>query len=83
MAWASAEFEGLDEPLPAIEPRWSPVAHHGGYYRARLLTPAGVRQADAVSDASLESAEQASWTAARIGVPVPAGPPTDDPCFAD
>src|SRR4051812_4364638 len=31
IVYATAEYEGLDEELPAITPAWSPVARYGGY----------------------------------------------------
>lgn len=31
IVYAAAEYEGLDEAIPAVHPTWSPVAHYGGY----------------------------------------------------
>ena len=57
IAYADGEYEGFTEPLPDIEPAWSPVAHYGGYQAA----PDGVRQARTVLDAVAESAEHTRW----------------------
>jgi predicted amidohydrolase YtcJ len=74
---ASAEYAGLDEPLPPIRPDWSPVARFGGYRSA------GARQADAMAEAVAESGEHRRWRAARGTLP-PAQPghAAVDPCFA-
>ncbi|MHC6624532.1 amidohydrolase [Streptomyces globosus] len=74
---ASAEYAGLDEPLPPIRPDWSPVARFGGYRSA------GARQAYAMAEAVAESGEHRRWRAARGTLP-PAqpGPAAVDPCFA-
>ncbi|MFJ7263272.1 amidohydrolase [Streptomyces globosus] len=74
---ASAEYAGLDEPLPPIRPDWSPVARFGGYRSA------GARQADAMAEAVAESGEHRRWRAARGTLPpVQPGPAAVDPCFA-
>lgn len=60
VVYAAGEFEGLDEPLPPVEPAWSPVARFGGFQRS-----AGADQARAVADAAADSALQRAWRTLR------------------
>lgn len=61
IGYAAGEYEGLDAPLPAISPTWSPVARFGGYQGLA----GGVRQGQALTDAAAESAEQWRWRQRR------------------
>ena len=61
IVYASDAFEGQDEELPEISLGWSPVAHFGGYHN---LKP-GVIQAQGVTEAAAESAEQTLWRQTR------------------
>ncbi|HTU07830.1 MAG TPA: amidohydrolase, partial [Trebonia sp.] len=60
IGYAAGEYEGLDAPLPAISPSWSPVARFGGYQAL-----AGVRQGQDLTAAAAESAEQLRWRQRR------------------
>ncbi|MGW3735452.1 amidohydrolase [Streptomyces sp. NPDC005148] len=73
IVYATAEYEGLDEALPPVNPAWSPVAHFGGYQ-------GGARQASLVAEAVAESEQHRQWRAARGSAPeTPL--PFYDPCF--
>lgn len=65
IVYATGDYEGLDEELPAISPLWSPVAHHGGYQRTPAPSRRGAAQARAVADAAADSDEQRRWALAR------------------
>jgi predicted amidohydrolase YtcJ len=70
IVYAAGEFEGLDDPLPAITPAWSPVARFGGYHATPAPSlRAGARQAELVTEAALEAEELRVWRAARGDVP--------------
>lgn len=61
---AAAEFEGLDEPLPAIVPAWSPVARFGGYHATpapSLRLPAGVTATGTVPDGEAARGARQAW----------------------
>ncbi|MGW9136960.1 amidohydrolase [Streptomyces sp. NPDC055681] len=73
IVYASAEYEGLDEALPPVNPAWSPVAHFGGYQ-------GGARQASLVAEAVAESEQHREWRVARGSAPE-TPPPFYDPCF--
>ncbi|MGW0962813.1 amidohydrolase [Streptomyces gelaticus] len=73
IVYASAEYEGLDEALPPIDPAWSPVAHFGGYQ-------GGARQASLVAEAVAESEQHRRWRVARGSGPE-APLPFYDPCY--
>lgn len=73
IVYASAEYEGLDEALPPVNPAWSPVAHFGGYQ-------GGARQASLVAEAVAESEQHRQWRVARGSAPE-APLPFYDPCF--
>ncbi|MEU9002938.1 amidohydrolase [Streptomyces sp. NPDC048551] len=84
---AEAEYAGLDEAVPPVSPRWSPVAHFGGYadggYAAGGYGPAGTAQADAMAEAVAESELHRRWRAERSGAnPGAAASDPVDPCFA-
>lgn len=77
IVYGTAEYEGLDEAMPAISPVWSPVAHFGGYQ-------AGPAQADRLGEAVAESEHHLRWRIARglTDPRPPAGPHSFvDPCF--
>ncbi|MEU9336680.1 amidohydrolase [Streptomyces sp. NPDC048290] len=85
IVYAAAEYEGLDEPLPAIAPPWSPVAHYGGYQSGRATPVPGVTQARRIGEAVAESERHRLWRADRglTAYPAedhPAGT-FHDPCF--
>ncbi|MFB9575950.1 amidohydrolase [Streptomyces yanii] len=73
IVYASAEYEGLAEALPPVNPAWSPVAHFGGYQ-------GGARQASLVAEAVAESEQHRRWRVARGAVPETT-PSFVDPCF--
>ncbi|MEU5810609.1 amidohydrolase [Streptomyces sp. NPDC047718] len=75
IVYACAEYDGLDEPLPPVSPRWSPVARFGGYQSRGTLQ--ALRMAEVVA----ESEEQRAWRAARGSAAQPPQPFVD-PCFA-
>ncbi|MFF0449969.1 amidohydrolase [Streptomyces sp. NPDC004609] len=81
IVYAAAEYEGLDEELPAISPGWSPVAHYGGYQSGRPAQVPGVRQAQLIGEAVSESEQHRLWRTGRGLTPHPAGA-FFDPCFA-
>jgi predicted amidohydrolase YtcJ len=56
VVYGALDFEGADEPLPAMSPAWSPVARFGGYQQRAD----GVTQATRLLEAALDSAEQAA-----------------------
>ncbi|MER5325184.1 amidohydrolase [Streptosporangium roseum] len=70
IVYGAAEYEGLDEPMPAISPAWSPVAHFSGYQAS---------QVDQVAAAVADSEQHRQWRIAR-GLAEPAHPAID-PCF--
>ena len=61
IVYADDEHEGFAPPPPGITPAWSPAAHYAGYYAA----PDGARQAQAIVDAAVESAEHSHWRERR------------------
>ncbi|MEV5378320.1 amidohydrolase [Streptomyces nondiastaticus] len=76
---AAAEYEGMDEELPAVSPAWSPVARFGGYQASGPAPGAGARQAELLGQVVAESELHRRWRAGR-------GPATEhhqpfDPCF--
>ncbi|WP_328911578.1 amidohydrolase [Streptomyces sp. NBC_00234] len=73
IVYASAEYEGLDESLPPVNPTWSPVVHFGGYQ-------GGARQASLVAEAVAESEQHRQWRFARGSGPQ-TPPSFYDPCF--
>ncbi|MFI5529441.1 amidohydrolase [Kitasatospora sp. NPDC051853] len=77
------EHEGLAPELPAVTPPWSPVARFGGYRATPAPSLSGVRQAERLTEAAADSADQLAWRAAR-GHRLPGqgdGQVLDDPCF--
>jgi hypothetical protein len=78
---AAAEYEGLDEELPAISPSWSPVAQFGGYRSSPRSGLPGVRQAELLGQAIAESEEHLLWRARR-GLAPDASRTFFDPCFS-
>ncbi|MFG3102490.1 amidohydrolase [Streptomyces sp. NPDC048182] len=77
---AAGEYEGIDEPLPALTPDWSPVARFGGYRATPVAARSGARQAELLGQAAAESELHRQWRARRGQVPETAGPALD-PCF--
>lgn len=75
IVYASAEYDGLDEPLPPVSPQWSPVARFGGYQSRGTLQ--ALRMAEVVA----ESEEHRAWRAER-GLATQPPQPFVDPCFA-
>ncbi|MFB7778791.1 amidohydrolase [Streptomyces bauhiniae] len=65
IVYAAAEYEGLDEAIPAISPAWSPVAHYGGYQATVKPSIAGARQAELLGQAVAESEQHRQWRAQR------------------
>jgi predicted amidohydrolase YtcJ len=66
IVYAAGEFEGLAAPLPAVQPSWSPVAYYGGFHQTLPPTPpSGLRQAQALVDATAESEEHRQWRLSR------------------
>ncbi|WP_174864602.1 amidohydrolase [Streptomyces spinoverrucosus] len=83
VVYAAAEYEGLDEALPAISPTWSPVAHYGGYQAAARPGSTGALQAELLSQAVAESEQHRQWRVRHGLLPartVGTGP--FDPCFS-
>ncbi|WP_172899521.1 amidohydrolase [Micromonospora echinaurantiaca] len=78
IVYAAAEYEGLDETLPALRPEWSPVARFGGYHATPK--PSGARQADLIAEAVAESERHRQWRVARRFIPEQQSMPLD-PCF--
>ncbi|WP_189269313.1 amidohydrolase [Streptomyces fuscichromogenes] len=81
IVYAAAEYEGLDEELPPVNPAWSPVAHFGGYQASRRAALPGAHQAESLSEAIAESEQHRQWRIARGLAPDTASTPFD-PCFA-
>ncbi|MFD9096666.1 amidohydrolase [Streptomyces collinus] len=79
IVYATAEYTGLDEELPAISPAWSPVAHYGGY-QASVPGSAGARQAGLLGEAVAESGRHRAWRVERGLLPDAVAAPFD-PCF--
>ncbi|MFD7915834.1 amidohydrolase [Streptomyces sp. NPDC059752] len=77
IVYATAEYEGLDEPLPPVSPQWAPVARFGGYQGG-----GGVRQAEQMAEAVAESERHRLWRQARGSAPGTPSQPFVDPCFA-
>ncbi|MFJ9624007.1 amidohydrolase [Streptomyces sp. NPDC101181] len=71
VVYAAGEYEGLDEPLPALSPGWSPVAHYGGYHATPAPSRGGAAQARLIGEAAADSDLQRRWREARDGTPVP------------
>ncbi|MFE1520928.1 amidohydrolase [[Kitasatospora] papulosa] len=69
IVYAAAEYEGLDEAIPAIHPAWSPVAHYGGYQATVKPSIAGARQAELLGQAVAESEQHRQWRAQRRFAP--------------
>jgi predicted amidohydrolase YtcJ len=80
IVYAAAEYEGLDEAIPAISPAWSPVAHYGGYQATVKPSISGARQAELLGQAVAESEQHRQWRAQRGFAPET---PTEifDTCF--
>ena len=80
IVYAAAEYEGLDEEIPAISPAWSPVAHFGGYQATVKPSISGARQAELLGQAVAESEQHRQWRAQRGFTPEV---PTEifDTCF--
>ncbi|GHF71270.1 amidohydrolase [Kitasatospora xanthocidica] len=92
---AAAEYEGMDEELPAVSPDWSPVAHFGGYQASgrppggtsgRIsgstsgsTSAAGARQAELLGEVVAESELHRRWRVER-GLAAGQHQPFD-PCF--
>lgn len=75
---AAAEYEGLDEELPAVSPAWSPVARFGGY-RSHRSGGTGARQAELLGEVVAESELHRRWRVGRGLATEPSQP--FDPCF--
>ncbi|QDO03741.1 amidohydrolase [Streptomyces sp. S1A1-8] len=69
IVYAAAEYEGLDEAIPAISPAWSPVAHYGGYQATVKPSISGARQAELLGQAVAESEQHRHWRAQRGFIP--------------
>jgi hypothetical protein len=54
VVYGANEYDGADEPLPAISPAWSPIAYYGGYQQR----VDGFTQATRLIEAAIDSAEQ-------------------------
>jgi predicted amidohydrolase YtcJ len=67
IVYAAAEYEGMDQELPAIGASWSPVARYGGYHATPPPSKGGARQAELVAEAAVESNQQRQWRATRDG----------------
>ncbi|MFC3575491.1 amidohydrolase [Streptomyces yaanensis] len=80
IVYAAAEYEGMDEEIPAISPAWSPVAHYGGYQATVKPSISGARQAELLGQAVAESEQHRQWRAQRGFTPEA---PTEifDTCF--
>ncbi|MFI9617022.1 amidohydrolase [Streptomyces sp. NPDC052023] len=80
IVYATGAYEGLDEPIPAVSPLWSPVAHFGGYQATVKPSISGARQAELLGQAVAESEQHRQWRAARGYTPEA---PTEifDTCF--
>ncbi|MER6304047.1 amidohydrolase [Kitasatospora sp. NPDC001539] len=78
---AAADYEGMDEELPAVSPDWSPVARFGGYQASgRGSAPAaGARQAELLGEVVAESELHRHWRVER-GLATAHTQPFD-PCF--
>ncbi|MEU9204760.1 amidohydrolase [Streptomyces sp. NPDC048332] len=81
IVYAAAEYEGLDEELPPVSPRWSPVAHFGGYQAAPRTGLSGARQAELLGQAAAESEQHRQWRA-RHGTAPQSASTLFDPCFS-
>ncbi|MCW8103371.1 amidohydrolase [Streptomyces tauricus] len=81
IVYATAEYEGLDEAMPVVQPAWSPVAHYGGYQATVKPGITGARQADLLGQAVAESEKHRQWRAQRGFTPEEAPAPVFDPCF--
>ncbi|MFJ6434241.1 amidohydrolase [Streptomyces sp. NPDC091416] len=81
IVYAAAEYEGLDEELPPVSPRWSPVAHFGGYQAAPSTGLSGARQAELLGQAAAESEQHRQWRA-RHGTAPQSASTFFDPCFS-
>jgi predicted amidohydrolase YtcJ len=69
IVYAAAEYEGLDEAMPAISPAWSPVAHYGGYQATVKPSISGARQAELLGQAVAESEQHRQWRTQRGFIP--------------
>ncbi|TXS38816.1 amidohydrolase [Streptomyces sp. or43] len=81
IVYAAAEYEGLDEQLPPVSPRWSPVAHFGGYQATPGTGLSGSRQAELLGQAAAESEQHRRWRARR-GLAPETESTFFDPCFS-
>ncbi|MGC4949358.1 amidohydrolase [Streptomyces sp. DT224] len=81
IVYAAAEYEGLDEQLPPVSPRWSPVAHFGGYQATPGTGLSGSRQAELLGQAAAESEQHRQWRARR-GLAPETESTFFDPCFS-
>ena len=81
IVYAAAEYEGLDEQLPPVSPRWSPVAHFGGYQATQSTGLSGSRQAELLGQAAAESEQHRQWRARR-GLAPETESTFFDPCFS-
>ncbi|MGW2327581.1 amidohydrolase [Streptomyces sp. NPDC001700] len=81
IVYAAAEYEGLDEDIPAVSPEWSPVAHFGGYQATRQPGNSGARQAESLGQAVAESEQHRQWRVRRGALPEDHAPAFDS-CFA-
>ncbi|WP_327713619.1 amidohydrolase [Streptomyces sp. NBC_00464] len=81
IVYAAAEYEGLDEQLPPVSPRWSPVAHFGGYQATPSTGLSGARQAELLGQAAGESEQHRQWRARR-GLAPETESTFFDPCFS-
>lgn len=77
---AAAEYEGMDEELPAVSPAWSPVARFGGYQASGPSPGAGARQAELLGQVVAESELHRRWRVGR-GLATEHQQPPFDPCF--
>ncbi|MFJ6851838.1 amidohydrolase [Streptomyces sp. NPDC091271] len=80
LVYAAAEYEGLDEAVPAVSPSWSPAAYFGGYQATVPPGVSGARQADRLAEAVGASEQHRQWRVARGFAPESA-PEVFDPCF--
>ncbi|SFG54540.1 amidohydrolase [Streptomyces mirabilis] len=69
VVYSAAEYEGLDEAIPAISPAWSPVAHYGGYQATVKPSISGARQAELLGQAVAESEQHRQWRTQRGFIP--------------
>ncbi|MEU1802366.1 amidohydrolase [Streptomyces sp. NPDC019937] len=80
IVYAAAEYEGLDEDIPAVTPEWSPVARFGGYQATGERGGSGARQAESLGQAVAESEQHRRWRVRRGDLPEDHSPAFDS-CF--